>query len=138
MCLGTGDIYMKPRVVDAVRAAELLSAVGNAKRLAILDILLDREMTVTSISKEVDLSQSALSQHLARLRHYGLVQTRRDRQMIYYSCKSRAVRSLINTIMEIERADGEIRMTKLASWAKALLPEGTAHKIEQDAAYRSE
>lgn len=95
---------MKPRIRNAAKAAELLAAIGNAKRLSILDHLLDNEMTVTAIAKEVDLSQSALSQHLARLRHFGLVQTRRERQMIFYSCKSQAVRSLIDTLVELEKA----------------------------------
>ena len=94
---------MKPRIRSTVKAAELLAALGNAKRLAILDHLLDSEMTVSAIAKEVDLSQSALSQHLARLRHFGLVQTRRDRQMIYYSCNSQPVRRLIDTLVDLER-----------------------------------
>lgn len=95
---------MKPRLRNPAKAADLLAAVGNAKRLAILDYLLDDELTVTAIAKEVDLSQSALSQHLARLRHFGLVETRRERQMIYYSCKSPAVRSLIDTLVQLENA----------------------------------
>lgn len=95
---------MKPRIRSTEQAAELLGALGNAKRLSILDHLLDNEMTVTAIAKEVDLSQSALSQHLARLRHYGLVQTRRERQMIYYFCNSQPVRKLIQTLSDLERA----------------------------------
>lgn len=104
MQLDAGDYCMKPRIRSADQAADLLTALGNAKRLSILDHLLDSEMTVTAIAKEVDLSQSALSQHLARLRHFGLVQTRRDRQMIYYSCKSDPVRKLIDTLSAIEGA----------------------------------
>ena len=45
-------------------------------------------MSVGAIAEKVSLSQSALSQHLAKLRSLNLVETRRDRQMIYYSCKS--------------------------------------------------
>ena len=81
-------------------AAALLTALGNAKRLMIIENLLDREMTVGSIADQVGLSQSALSQHLAKLRNYDLVDTRRDKQMIYYSCRSTAVKHLMNTLSE--------------------------------------
>jgi DNA-binding transcriptional ArsR family regulator len=58
-------------------------------------------MTVGAIAEKVDLSQSALSQHLAKLRSMNLVETRRDRQMIYYSCKSESVRRLLETLEDI-------------------------------------
>ena len=53
---------------------------------------------VGSIADRISLSQSALSQHLAKLRGLDLVETRRDRQMIYYSCNSEAVRKLLHTL----------------------------------------
>jgi DNA-binding transcriptional ArsR family regulator len=71
---------------------------GNEKRLLIMIYLADGEMSVGAIAEKVLLSQSALSQHLAKLRALDLVETRRDRQMIYYSCKSDAVRELLNTL----------------------------------------
>ena len=71
---------------------------GNEKRLTIMCHLVNREMTVGAIADEVALSQSALSQHLAKLRAIGLVATRRDRQMIYYTCSSDRVRTLIGTL----------------------------------------
>ena len=73
---------------NADDAAALLALLANGKRLTIIEHLLDREMSVGAIAKKVSLSQSALSQHLAKLRSLNLVETRRDRQMIYYSCKS--------------------------------------------------
>ncbi len=82
-------------------AAKFLTALGNRKRLAIVGHLLDDEMSVNEIAEQVSLSQSALSQHLAKLRGLNLVQTRRDRQMIYYSCKSEEVRKLYNTLNDI-------------------------------------
>ncbi|MGC4024648.1 MULTISPECIES: ArsR/SmtB family transcription factor [Mesorhizobium] len=82
-------------------AAKFLTALGNRKRLAIVGHLLDEEMSVNEIAEQVSLSQSALSQHLAKLRGLNLVQTRRDRQMIYYSCKSEEVRKLYNTLNDI-------------------------------------
>lgn len=83
---------------NAEAAAEFLSLISNEKRLAILALLLHGEMTVGAIAHRVALSQSALSQHLAKLRGFDLVETRRDRQMIYYSCKSEAVRTMLHTL----------------------------------------
>lgn len=83
---------------NAGPATEFLTLMSNEKRLAIMSHLLDSEMTVGAIAGKVSLSQSALSQHLAKLRSLDLVETRRDRQMIYYSCKSEAVRKVLHTL----------------------------------------
>ena len=86
---------------NADDAAALLALLANGKRLTIVEHLLDNEMSVGAIAEKVDLSQSALSQHLARLRSMKLVETRRDRQMVYYSCKSPSVRRLLETLEDI-------------------------------------
>ncbi len=86
---------------NAETAAELLSLLGNEKRLAILGHLQQGEMSVGAIAAKISMSQSALSQHLAKLRKFDIVHTRRDRQMIYYSCKSEAVTSLLGTLDRI-------------------------------------
>src|SRR3546814_8126821 len=75
---------------DAMRehagdAAALLKALANESRLMILCLLADGERSVGEINAMVDLSQSALSQHLAVLREEALVQTRREAQSVYYS-----------------------------------------------------
>ena len=80
---------------NAEDAAALLALLANGKRLTIVEHLLDNEMSVGAIAEKVDLSQSALSQHLATLRALDLVETRRERQTIYYSCKSQEVRDLL-------------------------------------------
>ena len=82
-------------------AAAFLTLMGNEKRLAIMSHLIDAELSVGTIADKVDLSQSALSQHLAKLRAFDLVQTRRDRQTIYYSCRSDAVRQLLHLVEQI-------------------------------------
>ena len=69
----------------AMDAAGLMKALGNESRLMILCTLMDREMSVGELNEIVPLSQSALSQQLARLRREGLVETRRESQTIYYS-----------------------------------------------------
>lgn len=61
-----------------------LTLVANAKRLLILCELVKGERSVGSLQSAVGLSQSALSQHLAKLREAGMVATRRESQTIYY------------------------------------------------------
>ena len=66
-------------------AAALLKALSNERRLLILCHLISaEEMTVGALVDVVGLSQSALSQHLARLRSDGLVTFRREAQSLYY------------------------------------------------------
>ena len=82
---------------NAGEAAEFLSVLANEKRLIILcELLAAREMAVGELVEAVGISQSALSQHLAKLRADGLVETRRESQTIYYrlSRDSRVLRSL--------------------------------------------
>lgn len=70
---------------DLEEAAELFNLASNSTRLKIL-FLLDRlrELCVCDLAEMLDVSVSAVSQHLAKLRAYGLVTTRRDAQTIYY------------------------------------------------------
>jgi DNA-binding transcriptional ArsR family regulator len=82
----------------ANEAARFLAVLGNGKRLAILCLLVNGELSVGSIAEKVQLSQSALSQHLAKLRGEELVATRRVRQTIFYSCRSEEVREVLATL----------------------------------------
>ena len=66
-------------------AAGLMKALGNESRLMILCTLAEGERSVGDLNAMIPLSQSALSQQLARLRHEELVRTRRESQTIYYS-----------------------------------------------------
>lgn len=85
----------------AETAAAFLTLMGNEKRLAIMNLIIDDELSVGAIAEKVSLSQSALSQHLAKLRAFDLVKTRRDRQMIYYSCHDDAVRKLLGLLDDL-------------------------------------
>lgn len=103
----------KTFIDNAGAAAALLALLGNDKRLIIMSYILDTEMSVGEIADKVSLSQSALSQHLAKLRSLGLVETRRDRQMIFYSCRSDAVRTLFGTLEELFGAAPQIAQPML-------------------------
>jgi DNA-binding transcriptional ArsR family regulator len=78
--------------------ADVLKAMSNSHRLLILCELHSGERSVSELEAVVPLSQSALSQHLAKLRDYGVVTTRREAQSIYYSLADPRVASLIGTL----------------------------------------
>ncbi|MFN3077030.1 MAG: ArsR/SmtB family transcription factor [Alphaproteobacteria bacterium] len=83
---------------NARRASTLLKAMSNEHRLLILCQLLHDERSVGELERLIGLSQSALSQHLARLRRDNLVQTRRAAQTIYYSLSGDEASAVINTL----------------------------------------
>jgi DNA-binding transcriptional ArsR family regulator len=70
---------------QSAQAAALLRALGNEQRLLILcHLSAARELSVSALNECLSLSQSALSQHLARLREDGIVAFRRDAQTLFY------------------------------------------------------
>ena len=76
----------------AAEAAKLLKLLANETRLLILcRLLIEREMTVGELAAAVRLGQSALSQHLAKMREEELLATRRDGQNIFYRIADRKV-----------------------------------------------
>jgi DNA-binding transcriptional ArsR family regulator len=83
---------------SARRASVLLKAMSNERRLLILCHLATGERSVGELEKLVGLSQSALSQHLARLRRDQLVATRRNAQTIYYSLAGNEPEAVIGTL----------------------------------------
>lgn len=86
---------------QSAAAAGLLSAMANPKRLMILCSLVKGEVPVGVLASQVGLSQSALSQHLSKLRAQKLVKTRRDAQTIYYSSTSESVMKVLETLEDI-------------------------------------
>ncbi len=82
-------------------AAQLLKALGNEQRLLVLCNLLAGPLSVGELNERVELSQSALSQHLALLREAGLVDTRREAQTIYYSLPPGPVTRVMAVLQEI-------------------------------------
>lgn len=82
----------------AGEAAALLKALANETRLMVLCTLVGGEHSVSELQDACNLSQSALSQHLARLRDEGLVATRREAQSIYYRLDDPMAASLLATL----------------------------------------
>ena len=82
-------------------AAGLMATLGNESRLLILCALTAGERSVGELNDLVPLSQSALSQHLARLRRQDLVVTRREAQTIFYSLRPGPVDRIIHVLHDI-------------------------------------
>lgn len=96
---------------DAMRqhagdAAQLLRALANDKRLMILCLLAEGELSVGELNEQLELSQSALSQHLAILRQDGLVTTRREAQSIRYALADGPAGRIVQTLHAIYCGDG--------------------------------
>lgn len=83
---------------NARRASTLLKAMSNQHRLMVLCQLVPGERCVGELEKIIGLSQSALSQHLARLRRDRLVKTRRQAQTIYYSLRGEEASAVLETL----------------------------------------
>lgn len=85
----------------AGEAAALLKTLAHEARLMVLCQLGEGEYSAGALQQGSGLSQSALSQHLARLRAEGLVATRREGQTIYYRLADRNVARVLETLADI-------------------------------------
>ncbi|MGE0115475.1 MAG: ArsR/SmtB family transcription factor [Steroidobacteraceae bacterium] len=91
---------MQDMLEHAGEAADFLKALANDQRLAILCTLLEGPQSVGQINERVQLSQSALSQHLAVLRERDLVNTEKQAQTVYYSVPEGKTRRILNLLHE--------------------------------------
>ncbi|HEX5599266.1 MAG TPA: metalloregulator ArsR/SmtB family transcription factor [Hyphomicrobiaceae bacterium] len=83
----------------ATEVAGILRALANERRLMILCKLVERgEDNVNSLAETVGLSQSALSQHLAKMREEGLVTCRRESQTLWYRIADPRIEDLFATL----------------------------------------
>lgn len=86
---------------NATEVSDFLRTLSNENRLLILCALVDGEQSVGELNTHVDLSPSALSQHLSWLREGGLVQTRREAQTIYYSLADARVAKVLGLLRKL-------------------------------------
>lgn len=98
----TTNIPLESMLEHSQQATNLLKILANQHRLMILCLLHEQEMSVSDINELVpELSQSALSQHLAQLRSADLVQNRRDSQSIYYSLTDSKAVAIIHLLHDL-------------------------------------
>ncbi len=85
---------------QAQEVATILKQLSNKYRLIILCTLVDQELSVGELNEKLPLSQSALSQHLGKLRETNLVETRRESQTIFYRVEDQKVRALLKALYD--------------------------------------
>ena len=83
---------------QATRAAGMLKLLANAKRLMILCHIGHKEMTVNELVKAIGLSQSAVSQHLAKMRADKLVVGEKRGQSVFYRIANPEVEAMLSTL----------------------------------------
>ena len=88
-------------LAHAEEAASMLRALGNGARLKVLCELVNGERSAGELVKASGLSQSALSQHLAKLREENIVETRRDGQTIFYRLGDPAIARVLDVLYEL-------------------------------------
>ncbi len=92
------DTPDEPFTFDLNQAAALLDILSSPARIGVLQRVTTREWDVNGLATDLAMSQSALSQHLSKLRDAKMVNTRRAAQQIFYSSDSPAVIAMLRTL----------------------------------------
>jgi len=83
--------------------ANLYSALGNKVRVKLIDCLANKPKNVTELIKTCALSQSAVSQHLAKLKQGGLLQTKQEGKEVWYSLKHPQIAKVAKLLLVLEK-----------------------------------
>ena len=102
------DINLGELEARALRAASLLKAMANPVRLLVLCQLAEGEKSVGELEGVVEVSQSALSQHLALLRQRKLVKSRRAGQTIFYTLDGTEAPALLAALYQVYCSQGPL------------------------------
>lgn len=81
--------------------AEMCKVFSNSTRLLILNLIRDKELSVTELIEKTKLSQANISQHLAIMKHKGIVSSRRDGRNIYYKLTNPKIIKAFDIIREV-------------------------------------
>ncbi len=91
-----------PPDASIARATDTMRLLSHPERLRVLcHLAIEGELSVGELLERIELSGSALSQHLAKMRSLGLVATRKDRQVVYYRIDRNDVHRLLEVLHEL-------------------------------------
>lgn len=102
-----GNEQLKEMEANATKAEKLLKMLANSRRLLILCNLVKEEKTVTELQEIIQISQSALSQHLAKMRQEDILATKKVGKLIYYRIKAPEVGAILSTLYSIYCDDSQ-------------------------------
>lgn len=101
------DIPLETIRANSEQMAERLKFLSHPDRLLMLCRMADEEVTVSELVDLTGMSQSAVSQHLARFRESGLVSVRPQGQARHYRLDDDAIRAIIHALCDICERSGE-------------------------------
>lgn len=81
--------------------AGVCKGLADPKRLLIINVLRDGEMSVGEICEELELPQANVSQHLAIMRERGLVNARKDGQFVFYSLTTMKIVEAVDLLRQV-------------------------------------
>jgi len=96
--------YLNP--AGLAKAADVIKVVGHPDRLKILEFLEEGERAVGEIQEGLELPQAIVSQHLAKMRGWDIVESRRDGVHVYYRIIEPKVRHILDCIRHCDLAEG--------------------------------
>ncbi len=86
-------------------AANCLKTLAHESRLKVMCALVDSEKNVQQLMAITGSSQSNLSQHLAKMRSMGLLDSRRAANQIFYNIKNRKTLEILQALRSIFGCD---------------------------------
>lgn len=99
--MDTSNLDLSQIEENSAQAANLLKLLSNQHRLLILCHLVQGELCVSELESRLDISQSSLSQHLARLRSQGIVEFRKQSTTVYYRLSDPKAQRVLQTLYEL-------------------------------------
>lgn len=104
--MDTNNLDLSQIEENSAQAANLLKLLSNQHRLLILCHLVQGELCVSELESRLDISQSSLSQHLARLRSQGIVEFRKQSTTVYYRLSDHKAQRVLQTLYELYCDEG--------------------------------
>jgi len=102
-----------------MNSAQIFRALADPTRLAVFEAVVGQELSVSELTERFEVSQPAISQHLARLRNCGLVSLRREGKQAFYRADPEGIRPMIDWLNHY-RAFWKAKLPRLESLLKEM------------------